>query len=167
MLLGVARLQLLAGLHGAAGTTLEQARQKLEALRRRPETPRALPRRRALLVEDNDNERELLARLLRQAGLEVDTAGDGVDALDYLQRGATPDVVLIDMVLPRCDGPTAIREIRRDPRTAALKVYAVSGHTPGEFDLGNGVDGWFAKPVDPEAMVRRLSVELTGAGYSY
>jgi carbon storage regulator CsrA len=172
VLLGVAPLQLQVGFVEAAQMTLEQSRQELEALRRdtgrTTEVPDRQParRRKALLVEDNTNERELLARFLRQAGIDVDTAGDGADALDYLQRGSAPDVVLLDMGLPRCDGPTAVRKIRRDPRTAGLKVIAVTGHMQDEFDLSsgpNGVNRWFQKPVDPEALVRCLSEELAGA----
>jgi two-component system, OmpR family, response regulator len=172
VLLGVARLQLQVGFIEAAQTTLEQARQELEALRRDAggavEVPDSRPawRRKALLVEDNANERELLAHFLRQAGLDVDTAGDGADALDYLHRGSAPDVVLLDMGLPRCDGPTAIREIRRDPRTAGLKVFAVTGHSQEDFDVSSGpdgVNGWFHKPVDPETLIRCLSEELIGS----
>lgn len=161
-LVGLARLQAEAGRAYEAEATLIAAQKELEQVRRRAETPasRRAKRCKALLVEDNDNERELLARFLRQAGVDVDTAGDGADALDYL-RNKTPDVVLLDMGLPRCDGPTAVREIRRDPRTAGLKVYAVSGHLPDEYDLGRGVDGWFHKPIDPEALVRSLKEGLT------
>jgi two-component system OmpR family response regulator len=121
-------------------------------------------RKKALLVEDNDNERELLACVLRLAGLDVDTAGDGATALDYLHQWPHPDVVLMDMGLPRCDGPAVVRHIREDPLTARLKVFAVSGHQPDEFDFGCGtVDGWFAKPVDPEALVRRIQEEMAAA----
>src|SRR5262249_6827512 len=56
--------------------------------------------RRALLVEDDLSEREFLARFLRRSGLQVDTAGDGADALDYLRTHDQPDVVLLDMGLP-------------------------------------------------------------------
>ncbi len=48
-------------------------------------------------------------------GFQVDTAGDGADALDYLHSHDRPDVVLLDMLMPRCDGPTTIGRIRRDP----------------------------------------------------
>lgn len=168
ILLGLARLQLEVGHTEPAVATLDRLRTDLEALRRRVSGAAAAPapsRRKALLVEDNDNERELLARFLRQAGIDVDTAGDGTDALDYLRRRGNPDVVLMDMGLPRCDGPTAVREIRRDPRTAGVKVFAVSGHAQGEYNLASGptgVDGWFQKPIDPDTLVRRLNEEFTG-----
>jgi carbon storage regulator CsrA len=115
--------------------------------------------RRALLVEDNANERELLALFLRNAGLDVDTAGDGSDALDYLHTHVRPDVVLLDMGLPRCDGPSIVRQVRGDPAYAGLKIFAISGHGPDEYSIAQGpggVDRWFSKPVDPVDLVRGM-----------
>jgi two-component system, OmpR family, response regulator len=116
--------------------------------------------RKALLVEDDQNERELLAGFLRWSGFEVDTAGDGCDALDHLHAGLRPDVVLLDMGLPRCDGATTAREIRRDPACANLKIFAVSGHSPDEYDVAQGpggIDRWFSKPIDPVLLLRELT----------
>ena len=124
--------------------------------------PHARKRCKALLVEDDRNERELLASLLRVSGVEVDTAGDGTDALDYLRARARPDVVLLDMGLPRCDGATAVREIRRNPAFAGLKIFAVSGHLPEEYGIEKGprgIDRWFAKPLDTAALLRDLQSE--------
>lgn len=117
----------------------------------------------ALLVEDNANERELLAQFLRMAGVRVDTAGDGADALGYLNTHCRPDVILLDMGMPRCDGPTAVRAIREDPAYAGVKIVAVTGHLPGEFNLPvgpSGVDRWVHKPVDPIALVRELERDV-------
>jgi carbon storage regulator CsrA len=118
---------------------------------------------RALLVEDNANESNLLAGYLRMTGFEVDTAGDGADALDYLHSHDRPDVVLLDMLMPRCDGPTTIGRIRRDPNLEGMKIYAVSGTSPKRFDVQTGpggVDRWFTKPVDPRELVRQIDTEL-------
>jgi carbon storage regulator CsrA len=160
------------------GTELERTialvEEEIEKLRQQVEGEAALqapaplppkPRpRRALLVEDDRNERELLAGFLRVSGFDVDTAGDGCDALDYLRGGARPDVVLLDMGLPRCDGATAARQMRRDPACAGLKIFAVSGRSPDEYDLDRGpagIDRWFSKPIDPVALLRELSRELS------
>jgi CheY-like chemotaxis protein len=97
------------------------------------------------------------------AGLDVDTAGDGTDALDYLHTRSRPDVVLLDMVLPRCDGPTTVREIRRDPAYADLKIFALSGYSPEGFNVTNGPGGvnrWFRKPIDPERLLHDLNEDL-------
>jgi carbon storage regulator CsrA len=131
-----------------------------------PPTTRAPKGQKALLVEDDRNERELLAAFLRQWGLEVDTAGDGADGLDYLRTHAKPDVVLLDMGLPRVDGPTVVREIRSNPAFTGLKVFGVTGFQPEEFDLEcgpSGIDRWFLKPLDPTMLLHDLRAELAGA----
>src|SRR5262249_5411941 len=120
--LAVLRRQLQAGNLADAELTLDSLPEELGLLRQRLENahpeqgksqPEAARKGRALLVEDNANERELLATFLRISGLDVVTAGDGCDALDYLHSHRLPDLVLLDMGLPRCDGPTVVREIRR------------------------------------------------------
>jgi carbon storage regulator CsrA len=118
---------------------------------------------RALLVEDDSNECELLAGFLRISGYEVATAGDGADALDYLASHQRPDVVLLDMFMPRFDGQQTVQAIRSDPRLEDLKVFAISGTSPAKLGIATGptgVDRWFAKPVNPETLVREMSREL-------
>jgi CheY-like chemotaxis protein len=171
--LGLLRLQLDAGLADEAGATLDVLHGEFQVfLRGVAGEPKNQPvlrsvavpkRQKALLVEDNVNERELLAALLRRGGLQVDTAGEGADALDYLRSGGKPDVVLLDMGLPRVDGPTTVREIRRDPALAGLKIFGVSARAPGEFNLAPGsagVDRWFQKPVDSTALLHGLIAAL-------
>lgn len=114
---------------------------------------------RALLVEDDDYERELLAGLLRLSGYDVATTNDGVDALDYLKTNDRPDIVLLDMQMPRCDGRETIEAIRQDRSMTDLPVYAVSAQDPSEYGVptgANGVDGWFAKPVNADLLTRRI-----------
>jgi len=171
--LALLRRQVKAGMTAASEATVQKIGEEFEALRQQVEeaTRKASPPapagvrkpRKALLVEDDNNERELLAGFLRMAGLDVATAGDGTDALDYLRGQGRPDVVLLDMVMPRCDGPTMLREIRRDPTLAGLKIFAVTGHAPERFALDNqagGIDRWFSKPLNPEALLRDLQQEL-------
>lgn len=122
---------------------------------------------RALLVEDDLNECELLAGYLRMCGFDVSSVNDGADALAHLSSHTLPDVVLLDMVMPRCDGARTVEVIRRTPAFSALKVFAVSGTNPD--DLGvvtgpRGVDRWFSKPVNPESLVREMSRELAQHG---
>lgn len=159
------------GAHVRAGQwqAVEDVRQKLgedlAMLLRRlekeavPPTASRLPK--ALLVEDNAKERQLLARFLRGAGVEVDTASDGQDALDYIHDCGKPDVLLLDMAMPRCDGPTMIRTLRHNPAYQGLRIFAVSGHSPEEFSTaGATVDRWFQKPIDPGVLLRELCSEL-------
>jgi carbon storage regulator CsrA len=130
-----------------------------------PERPGALRRPwKALLVEDDANESLLLAGILRMTGYEVDVAGDGADALDYLHSHERPDVVLLDMKLPKVDGPTTLGRIRRDPNLDGMKVYAVSATPPKRFGVKTGpggIDRWFCKPLDPRELVRQLDSELS------
>jgi carbon storage regulator CsrA len=168
------RLHLEAGNSAAALMPLEKVAEQLQEVKAlldaekaaaAPSSSSSKARRpwRALLVEDNANESNLLAGYLRMTGFEVDTAGDGADALDYLHSHDRPDVVLLDMLMPRCDGPTTVGRIRRDPHLEGMKIYAVSGTSQKRFDLQTGpggVDRWFTKPVDPRELVRQIDSEL-------
>jgi carbon storage regulator CsrA len=167
--------QIADGRSADAAETLRRIDEDLQLLEGRVDgaargvAPRIAARhaRTALVVEDNANERELLALFLRNAGLDVATASDGADALDYLHSRGRPDVVLLDMGLPRCDGASVVRAVRRDPAYADLKIFAVSGHRREEFDLPGGpagVDRWFNKPIDPADLVRGMNQDLQPAG---
>jgi len=174
--LGLLREQARAGLNDHLERTIAKIEEEMQSLQQRLEseaaqTPSRPPKParktcKALLVEDEENERELLAGYLRLAGFAVDTAGDGCDALDRLRAGERPDVVLLDMGLPRCDGAATAREIRRDPAYSGLKIFAVSGHSPNEYDLDRspgGINRWFHKPLDPAVLLRELTQELDPA----
>jgi carbon storage regulator CsrA len=166
--IGVAllRRQLELGLTGDMAATLVKIEDNLKAIQERAERlgveprPTGPVRRRALIVEDDRNECELLAGFLRLAGLDVHTADDGADALDYLNERGKPDVVLLDMMLPRCDGPTTVRTIRRNPAYADVTIYGVTGAAVEQFGLGEGPGGvnrWFRKPINPEVLLRELN----------
>lgn len=170
--LALLRKQLAAGSQHDLERTIGMIETEMQTLRLQldgdaktsPAPAKTSPRtRKALLVEDDDNERELLAGFLRLSGFAVETAGDGCDALDRLRTHERPDVVLLDMGLPRCDGATTAREIRRDPACAGMRIYAVTGHSPDEYGLRpgpGGIDRWFHKPLDPVALLRDLTEEL-------
>ncbi len=122
---------------------------------------------RALLVEDQANEREMLAGILRMRGYDVVTAGDGLEALQYLDSHDSPDVVLIDMRMPRQDGPTTIRKIRSNPRYDGTKLFAVSGCQPVEVGIDtdrDGVDRWFSKPLNPSSLVDAMMEDIQPTG---
>ena len=101
-----------------------------------------------LVVEDDSNERELLAGLLAMKGCDCRTAADGQEALEYLSSHQRPDVVLMDVLMPRCDGRQALRAIRGNERFRDVKVFAISGSTPADAHA-DGFDAWFTKPLDP------------------
>jgi carbon storage regulator CsrA len=119
-------------------------------------------RRRALVVEDNSNERRLLASYLALSGFDVESVDDGVKALDYLASHDRPDAVVLDMQLPRLGGAATVGVMRSDPRFRGLKVYAVSGMDRDTLRVPvgpEGVDHWFCKPLDPQQLVERINAE--------
>ncbi|MCL4120064.1 UNVERIFIED_CONTAM: hypothetical protein GTU68_011765 [Idotea baltica] len=119
----------------------------------------------ALVVEDNDNERELLAGVLQMAGFEVISVPDGQAAIDYLSLHARPDIVLMDMNMPRLSGPQTISKIRTEIAASELPIFGVSGLTQSEANIplgDRGVTGWFSKPVNPNQLVKYLQQEIEG-----
>lgn len=166
--------QLDAGMTADADQTLARAMQTLTDLDKnvaastptRPSTSATDAGRKALVVEDNPNERELLAGFLRVCGYEVDTVQDGIDAMLYLEKYGAPDVVLLDMQMPRMDGPKTIDMIRSNPKYAGLKIFAVSGSERTAMGVGfgeGGVNGWFEKPLKPARFAEELQKSCEAA----
>ncbi len=164
--------QFQAGMLDDAQSTLSRALEEFAAVRSELAPPPPKPAEsqsvitplRTLIVDDDVNESTLLAGILRMNGMQVNTANDGSQALDFLSH-ERPDIVLLDMRMPKFDGPSTISAIRRDPRLQGLKVFAVTGADPGELGLGvgpQGVDRWFSKPLDPGRLVKEMQRELSG-----
>ena len=114
--------------------------------------------RRVLVVDDSEVIRTLISVNLELEGFEVVTAVDGQDALDKVYDVA-PDVVTIDVVMPRLDGFDTVARLRADPRTSHLKIAMVTACAQ-ESDIrrGNtvGVDAYVTKPFDPATLVRTV-----------
>ncbi|WP_330240752.1 response regulator [Streptomyces sp. NBC_00525] len=110
---------------------------------------------RVLVVDDNKVIRQLIRVNLELEGFEVVTAGDGVECLDLVHR-VRPDVITLDVVMPRLDGLQTAGRLRSDPRTGHLPLAIVSSCTPYEVDHGvaAGVDAFLAKPFEPSELVR-------------
>jgi carbon storage regulator CsrA len=159
----VVEKQLRAGLTADAQATPEEALRVLEALDQEMGTPRqvasAPPSRKriqALLVEDNPNEEALLASYLRMSGFEVRSVHDGYEALEFLSSNDRPDFILLDMRLPRFDGPSTVAAIRRIPIYDGVKIFIVSG-SPHEEVKSLPIDGWFQKPLNPARIAQAMS----------
>ena len=115
-----------------------------------------------LLVEDNPTDEELTLRALRKSNIlnRVVVARDGAEALDYLfARGAfeardtreLPQVVLLDLNLPKIGGLDVLRAIRADDRTKLLPVVILTSSKEDKDLMGgyaNGANSYFVKPVD-------------------
>jgi two-component system, cell cycle response regulator DivK len=107
-----------------------------------------------LIIEDNPRNLRLVRDVLNVKGfptLEADNAEDGL----ALARAEQPDLVLMDVQLPGIDGVEALRRLRQDPRTAGIRVLAVTAFAMKDDRdrfLAAGFDGYLEKPID----VRRL-----------
>ena len=108
-----------------------------------------------LVVDDNKVIRQLIRVNLELEGLEVVTAADGAECLDVVHR-VQPDVVTLDVVMPRLDGLRTAARLRADPRTHDLPLAIISACTQYEVESGLdvGVDAFLAKPFEPAELVR-------------
>ena len=95
-----------------------------------------------LVVDDTPSAREPLARLLRLAGYETACAADGGEAMVQMERH-TPDLVLLDLMMPRVDGLSFLRQMRKDPRFDQVPVILVTA----------------ADSAEPLAIARRLGIQ--------
>ncbi|MFK7769600.1 MAG: response regulator [Mariniblastus sp.] len=110
----------------------------------------------ALLVEDSDNEREMLAGFLRLHGYKVTTVVDGIEAMEYLESNEKPDLILMDMNMPRLDGKSTIKMVRDNVAFDDVQIFAISGQTPQSSDVDvakNRIAHWFQKPLRPNDLV--------------
>ena len=113
---------------------------------------------RVLVVDDSDVIRNLISVNLEMEGFEVITAVDGQDALDKIIEVA-PDVMTIDVVMPRLDGFDTVARVRADPRTSHLKIAMVTACAQAaDVRRGEevGVDAYVTKPFDPSVLVRTV-----------
>ncbi|MEY9994261.1 CheY-like chemotaxis protein [Streptomyces sp. V4I8] len=113
-----------------------------------------------LVVDDNKVIRQLIRVNLELEGLEVVTAADGAECLEVVHQ-VRPDVITLDVVMPRLDGLRTAARLRADPRTRDLPLAIISACTQYEVDTGLdvGVDAFLAKPFEPAelvSLVRRL-----------
>ena len=117
---------------------------------------------RVLVVDDDDVLRQRITVNLELEGFEVATATDGQDCLDKVGQ-VQPDVITLDIMMPRLDGWETASRLRADPATAGIKVVLLSARAQ-EADLARGtrigVDAYLTKPFDPDELidvVRRLA----------
>lgn len=103
-----------------------------------------------LVVDDEPDNLEVVAETLEFHGAAVKTAIDGVQALELL-RDFLPDIILLDLSMPRMDGWKTRIQIKSDPRFEQAVIIALSAHAmDGDIEraLNAGFDGYITKPVD-------------------
>jgi CheY-like chemotaxis protein len=110
---------------------------------------------RVLVVDDNKVIRQLIRVNLELEGFEVVTASDGAECLEIVHR-ICPDVITLDVVMPRLDGISTATRLRDDARTGHLPVAIISACTQYEVESGlaAGVDAFLSKPFEPAELVR-------------
>ena len=116
---------------------------------------------RVLVVDDAPSIRLLIRTNLELAGFDVDEAIDGVACLAHLAESTTlPDVITVDVMMPRLDGVATAAAIRSDPRTADIGVVMVTTQNhPADVQRGlrAGVDAYVTKPFDPDDLVSTVN----------
>jgi len=114
-----------------------------------------------LLVEDTEDNRQMMRRLLEMSGYRVVEAINGVEAVK-LASEEKPGIILMDLSLPLIDGLTATRRIRSLPGLSKVPIIAVSAHDTADFHseaLAAGCNAYVTKPIDYpelEEVVNRL-----------
>jgi CheY-like chemotaxis protein len=115
-----------------------------------------------LLIEDNDQNRYMTTFLLEKHGYEVVPAVDGPTGIELADR-VRPSLILLDIQLPKMDGYTVARELRRNPQLSRIPIVAVTSYAmvgDREKALAAGCDGYLEKPINPETFVADMELHL-------
>lgn len=103
-----------------------------------------------LIAEDSLDGREMMRTLLRLKGYDVLVAEDGIEAIDMAMKNS-PDLIFIDLELPRLDGISVARNIRRSAKLGRVPIVVISGHDPSRYEeaaLAAGCTDYLLKPID-------------------
>jgi CheY-like chemotaxis protein len=118
---------------------------------------------RILLVEDNEMNSDMLSRRLTRRGFEVELATDGLQGLELAQK-VSPDLILMDMSLPRLDGWEVTRRLKASPLTRSIPVIALTAHAMNDDKqraLDAGCDDYDSKPINFERLLSKIYVHLS------
>ena len=120
---------------------------------------------RVLAVDDEPDILKLVEIKLRKAGFDVSTARDGQEGLEKALE-EKPDVVLLDVMMPRMDGYTACGRIKAevDPKPIVLMLTAKGQDTDVMTGIAGGADDYVIKPFAPRELIARINVALIKAG---
>jgi CheY-like chemotaxis protein len=110
---------------------------------------------RILVVEDNRDAQEGLYSLLFREGYSVLTADNGQQALDLLDRGIRPRLVILDLVLPKVTGSDLLRHMQSDPELRALRVIVITALSPEDVQVV--ADVILYKPIDVPVLLAAVA----------
>ncbi len=112
-----------------------------------------------LLVEDNEDNRDMLSRRLERKGFAVMLAVDGKDGINKAEEDS-PDLILMDMSLPVMDGWEATKHLKAASETADIPVIALTAHAMSsdrEKAIAAGCDDYDTKPVDFQRLLEKIA----------
>lgn len=112
-----------------------------------------------MVVDDSLTVRRVTQRLLVREGYQVALAKDGVDALEQLQT-VVPDIMLVDIEMPRVDGFELVRSVRADPRLAQVPIIIITSRTASkhrELAMTMGIQGYFGKPFQEGVLLEAIT----------
>jgi two-component system cell cycle response regulator DivK len=116
------------------------------------------PLRKILVVEDNQDNREMVVKALKFHGYQVIEAIDGEEAIEKA-KAENPDLILLDIYLPKMDGYEATKRLKRDGRLKDIPVIALTAHAMKgnrEEALAAGCDGYIPKPIDVRELPKQI-----------
>ena len=115
---------------------------------------------RILLVEDDPAVREIFKTIFEREGMAVDAVGDGESALRRFSSFSSPDLVVLDIMLPGIDGISVCQEIRKTSNVPIVVLTARDGERDVVVGLEVGADDYVIKPVNPAELVSRVRANL-------
>ncbi len=115
-----------------------------------------------LVIEDDDDIRETIRDVLQDEGYRVDTAANGREAIDHLQDGHLPAVILLDLMMPVMNGAEFLDELSADPRLVTIPVIVVSAWPRQSGRVGRHSTAYVRKPIDLRELLGQI--ERLGGG---
>ncbi len=107
-----------------------------------------------LVVDDDEDVRNILCAVLSAEGYAASGAADGVAALDCMRGHELPNMLVVDMMMPRMGGEELLREMTRDAKLSSIPVVIMSGHpTARAGHPPAGVAAWLVKPVELDELL--------------
>lgn len=112
-----------------------------------------------LIVDDEEKLREVIAEYAHFEGYETDEAGDGREAIEKCRETAY-DLIIMDIMMPKIDGFTAVKEIRKFSDTPVVMLSARTEETDKLYGFGLGIDDYVVKPFSTKEVMARINAIL-------
>ena len=124
-------------------------------------TPEQLEQSTILIVDDNAQNLELLQAYLEDLHCRTVTASDGIEAIEYVEddRQTKPDLILLDVMMPKMSGFEVCRKLKEDPKTRGIPILMVTAlNELGDIERGveSGTDDFLTKPVNKAVLLTRV-----------